>query len=274
MVVRFVQNASSQASIARDASAAGGCTRLSPCHEHGLRHRCFVASRPDREWQGVAANVQARATLQDAPLAVYPLAQQQKSSLFTSAVSHLLQQVISRARHTASYLHATTHQQQHRAAELQPGDTWGEVITRMGMKDTQLLMYVKPVHDPTDFCGESVQGTHCADRCHVGKEHIEGSVGECCDEEHQEEWSSPHLETPDLDVDWAYMNSKGLDVQYYGVVAQNIAYPSGNGCYLLKTTTEKRGNPACHCMHYSLMRVCEGRALAEQMSDFWTREFR
>lgn len=104
-------------------------------------------------------------------------------------------------------------------------------------------------------------------------EEMEGSVGDCCDDEHQQARDSIHPEIPDLDVDRAYMNSSGLDVQYYGVVAQNISYPSGNGCYLLKTTVEK-GNPACHCMHYSLMRVCESRALAEQTSNFWTREFR
>ena len=105
----------------------------------------------------------------------------------------------------------------------------------------------------------------------MGKlEQIEGSVGDCCDEEH--EHVSSINSTPDLEVDRAYMASKSVDVQYYGLVAQNVFYPSGNGCYLLKTTREK-DNPACHCMHYSLMRVCEGRALAEQVSSFWTRDY-
>lgn len=101
---------------------------------------------------------------------------------------------------------------------------------------------------------------------------MHGSVGDCCEEEHTLNRNHRNS-TPDLDLDWAYMSSKGLDVQYYGLVAQNSSYPSGNGCYLLKTTIE-RGNPSCHCMHYSLMRVCEGRALADQTTNFWTRDFR
>lgn len=105
-----------------------------------------------------AAGVQAAAAVQEAPLAVYPLAQRQINSLFTAAINHLLQNVISGSKRTTSYLHATTHQQQHCAVALEPGDTWGKAIDRMGIENTQLLMYVKPVADPSDFCGEAVQG--------------------------------------------------------------------------------------------------------------------
>lgn len=98
------------------------------------------------------------AAVTDAPLAVYPLVHRQRSSLFTAAVNHLLKHVIFSSKRQASYLHATTHAQEHRAVALQSGDTWGEVVNGMGMKDTQLLMYVKPVDDLVDFCGEKVDG--------------------------------------------------------------------------------------------------------------------
>lgn len=104
----------------------------------------------------------------DAPLAVYPLVTHQRSSLFTAAVNHLLQHVIFGSKRAVSYLHATTHLQQHRAVALQPGDTWGSVVEQMGIKDTQLLMYVKPVDDPKEFCGDDVEGELSDPQCAKG----------------------------------------------------------------------------------------------------------
>lgn len=109
--------------------------------------------------------MEVAAAVTDAPLAVYPLVQGQRSSLFTAAVNHLLQHVIFASKRQASYLHATTHEQEHCAVALESGDTWGAVVNRLGTKDTQLMMYVKPVDDPVDFCGEQVDGEFPAALC-------------------------------------------------------------------------------------------------------------
>lgn len=97
--------------------------------------------------------------VQEAPLAVYPFMQRQRSSVFPAAVTHLLKHVLFGAKRKASYLHATSRLQEHSVLTLQPGESWTSVINQVDITETQLLMYVKPVEDPVDFCGRDMQGT-------------------------------------------------------------------------------------------------------------------
>jgi hypothetical protein len=92
---------------------------------------------------------------------------------------------------------------------------------------------------------------------------VRGSVGDCCENEHDAP-NSPHEHRIDQDYIDA-LHGDALEVQYYGCVTKG---GPEDGCFLLKTTRQQQ-KTTCHCMHFSLMRVCSGKALSEQMLQFW-----
>ena len=96
---------------------------------------------------------------------------------------------------------------------------------------------------------------------------MNGSVGDCCDPE-DDETACDHLSSPEHSIDQEYMSGlrgDDLQVQYYGCVTKG---GPEDGCYLIKTTRQQQ-KTSCHCMHFSLMRVCSGNALGDQISQFW-----
>jgi hypothetical protein len=153
----------------------------------------------------------------------------------------------------------------------------------------EMRLFVSPVDTPEMFC--SAIGAS-RDKCSqidtappAGTQTIvQGSAGACCDEassDHPDPHHHSHAEhhaaqaaarrvadAPDSLLDDAYASSHGLRVRYYGVVRQHRGGASADGCYLIKTV-QQRDRSACRCMHYSLMRVCQGSALAEQAMGFW-----
>lgn len=95
---------------------------------------------------------------------------------------------------------------------------------------------------------------------------VHGSVGDCCEDD--EDALEEHLTSPEHSIDQEYMaglRGDELQVQYYGCVTKG---GPEDGCYLIKTTRQQQ-KTSCHCMHFSLMRVCSGKALGEQISQFW-----
>lgn len=104
-------------------------------------------------------------------------------------------------------------------------------------------------------------------RAHQAAPVVHGSVGDCCEDD-EDEASEAHHISPEHSIDQEYMSGlhgENLQVQYYGCVTKGSPE---DGCYLIKTTRQQQ-KTSCHCMHFSLMRVCSGKALGEQMSRFW-----
>lgn len=94
---------------------------------------------------------------------------------------------------------------------------------------------------------------------------VHGSVGDCCADD---ETSGPHDITPEHSIDQLYMSGlhgDDLEVQYYGCLTRG---GPEDGCYLIKTTRQQQ-KTSCHCMHFSLIRVCAGKGLREQVAQFW-----
>ena len=152
--------------------------------------------------------------------------------------------------------------------------------------DARLLLFVSPVDSPAAFCDAvGAPSGHCAQLAvNQPQMIVNGSAGACCDDataghpaphhhsdprHHAAQAAARRVaEAPDAHLDKAYATSHGLDVQYFGVVSQQRGAVASDSCYLIKTV-QQRDRSACRCMHYSLMRVCQGSALAEQAMGFW-----
>lgn len=119
-----------------------------------------------------------------------------------------------------------------------------------------------------------IAGGMCVDaECQVLRAHalspvVHGSVGDDCCDDHEDEAFDAHGISSEHSIDQDYMSGlhgEDLQVQYYGCVTKGGPQ---DGCFLIKTTRQQQ-KTSCRCMHFSLMRVCSGKALSEQISQFW-----
>lgn len=79
-----------------------------------------------------------------------------------------------------------------------------------------------------------------------------GKLGDCCDEEEAHPPKSDCHQHTD---------------EYWGLVVQSKYKSSAEGCYVLKTS--RSSSPDCHCTHYSLTRVSQGKDLPQQLASAW-----
>lgn len=238
------------------------------------------------------------------PLASYPFRQLQQQHVFVEAFRNLMMHLNSPVHRCGALVHTTSSagfsvhpvtQRDVRAWEAYAGGG-------------NLAIYVEAIDDPSTFCGSQATGGavlihwvphasqlrpcrlkadmnsmaisglpaggSCSEsECHVlraqaGAAVVEGSVGDCCDDHNEGAASHQHTMAPEHSIDHDYMSALHgdyLDVQYYGCVTRGSPE---DGCFLIKTTRQQQ-KTSCHCMHFSLMRVCSGKALSEQMSMFW-----
>jgi hypothetical protein len=171
-----------------------------------------------------------------------------------------------------------------------PARSWGDVLSVLPSTDARLLMFVRPIATPTDVCCPKSQHTCETPDCNgwqgsnVLDITLTGRAGECCDDatpghpnpghHHEashhtsEEAAKRLLVSQDPGMDESFASKHELEVRYFGLVSQSRSAGGSDGCYLVKTVRQ-RNAVACNCMHYSLMRVCHGTALTEQVMSFW-----
>ena len=154
--------------------------------------------------------------------------------------------------------------------------------------DAQLCLLVQPVDLKAQVCSTSTRDSSSQDAevpaLQGASVLVKGSTGDCCEEASPSHPNPSHhddpahhsaqaaakrvAETPDAQIDGVYAARYGLEVRYFGLVSQSASYAQTDGCYLIKTV-QQADRSACRCMHYSLMRVAQGSALAEQAMGFW-----
>jgi hypothetical protein len=156
---------------------------------------------------------------------------------------------------------------------------WSDISEILPDMRTNLLMFVKHIENPAAFCGACKGACEQWDASAILDVTLHGTAGDCCEDTaaghvHDSSHKEAHdrarrlVENPDMLVDEAYSKNHNLIVNYYGLIAQSRSSQLSDGCYMIKTVQQKDG-AACHCMHYSLMRVCQGAALADQARQFW-----
>lgn len=237
-----------------------------------------------------AAAVDAAAPLSAFPLAEYPFPRQRSRTLtlFSDSFEQVLSHLASGAGGPGSaFLQCSSQHRSGRATHTRlAASTWERIHSAIPRQHASLLMFVKHLDDPVAFCGQG--GATPCERPATGDVTLHGTAGDCCDDAAPHHPDPSHhadaghadaqaaarrvAENPDVRLDEACSQDHGLSVRYYGLVAQSgAAKQLSDGCYLVKTVTQ-RGAAACHCMHYSLMRVCQGSALADEARRFWTTE--
>lgn len=108
---------------------------------------------------------------------------------------------------------------------------------------------------------------------------LAGRVGDCCDGDASS--SEPHTShhhheqqkcAPSGAAGRPAACSESATTSYHGLVVQSQQEPGLQGCYLLKTVRTTHGSHeagGCHCIHFTLTRVCQGQPLAQQLEASW-----
>ena len=83
---------------------------------------------------------------------------------------------------------------------------------------------------------------------------IAGKIGDCCDEEERRLSNA--------------VEDTSVESGFWGLVVRSSVFPEMQGCYLMRT--KKSGShTGCHCVHYSVTRICTGIPLADQFDASW-----
>jgi hypothetical protein len=219
-----------------------------------------------------------------APLAVYPFANlhERSPTLFSDAFEEIVSHLASAPGGEPTPFFQMSPGWPAVSHKRVPSRAWSDISKILPDMRTNLLMFVKQIEDPMPFCGACKTSCDHWNVSDLLDTTLHGTAGDCCDdaasdhshdEHHEQAYHRAQrlAENPDMSLDKAYSRDYGLSVKYYGLIAQSRNKQLSDGCYLLKTVQQVDG-AACHCMHYSLMRVCQGEALADQVRHFWMQD--
>lgn len=216
-------------------------------------------------------------------LAVYPFpssVQRHGGTLFSQSFQELMHNLSDSPLIQLSYRHSVVWHERHSVefSSMPRPELWEDFAAEASTSAADLLMFVRPVASASELCVKKApQPSACPDSQCLSfsgqnpSNSIAGRVGDCCDEEddHASEMHAKRvLESPDMHIDAEYLDMHGLHVQYYGLVSQSGGQEQSDGCYLIKTVRQLEST-GCHCMHYSLMRVCQGVSLQRQALEYW-----
>lgn len=163
-----------------------------------------------------------------------------------------------------------------RARHRVPEETlWADVLEHEAGADAELVILVKAVEHAADAFTASAHpcGEERCPQLDDAEMPVIGHAGECCDNEDDHGASEQMLQdavrlsAADVAGRAASTSASGLQISYYGLVAQHRQRASADGCYLVKTV--RHSDPTCRCMHYSVMHICQGAPLAEQALAHW-----
>jgi hypothetical protein len=186
--------------------------------------------------------------------------------VFSHAVRDLMQHLSASPSHFAPFVQLTSLRDlgRHVRHSVTQEHAWSDVLREHLQHSPELLLFVKPVETAADVisgashpCGQ----TPCSQLPDV-EPPVTGRLGDCCDGSDDEEEEVGEL------LNDAATTSTRLKVSYFGVVAQSRSRAASDGCYLIKTVRHV-DDPSCTCMHYSLMHVCQGVPLSEQVLNHW-----
>jgi hypothetical protein len=204
-----------------------------------------------------------------APLAVYPFPSRQRrhGSIFSRSVRDLMQHLAATA-HVEPFLQVST-QRGNVTRQSLPGDTaWSDILCNIDEVNADLIIFLKPVADAAEVVSGAAHPCGHDQPCPElhESEPVIGHLGDCCDSDDDEREATRLLHNAADSSSRPPCN--GLEVSYYGLVAQSRSRASSDGCYLIKTVRHA-DDPTCSCMHYSLMHVCQGVPLSDQAINYW-----